>query len=142
MEYVRNVIKKMLEGYSKNPYGLLRKYLKLPRPTEIWKNVPDKWGIWQILLYADLALAVPLGYAQKPMSIVNTIIGLLILLEIKQVASGGIVIIAGVILFFLLLIAGHLAITMGLIKRGAELQNSQNTDLIEIRDNVRKLLNK
>ena len=63
-----------------------------------------------------------------------------VLLEVKQVASGGIVIIAGLILFFLLLIAGHIAVVMGLIKRSAELQNSQNSDLIEIRDNVRKLL--
>ena len=130
----------ILGGYSKNLYGVLRKYLKLPRPPEIWRNVPDKWTFWQILLYADMILSVPLGYAQKPMSIVNTIIGLLILLEVKQVASGGIVIIAGLILFFLLLIAGHIAVVMGLIKRSAELQNSQNSDLIEIRDNVRKLL--
>ena len=33
-----------------------------------------------------------------------------------------------------------MGIVGGLIKRGAELQNSQNTDLMEIRDNLRKLL--
>src|SRR3990167_8698260 len=99
MEYVRNVIKKMLEGYSKNPYGILRKYLKLPRPTDIWKNVPDKWGAWQILLYADMALATPMGYAQKPMSIINTIIGVMILFEVKKMASSGTVIIIGILLF-------------------------------------------
>ena len=129
----------MLEGYSKNVYGLLRKYLKLPRPNEIWKNVPNKWGAWQVLLYADMALSVPLGYGMKPVSIFNTIVGLLILFQLNDLPATPLIIF-GVVLFFTLLIAGHLAIVMGFIKRGTELQNSQNTDLIEIRDNVRELL--
>ena len=129
----------MLEGYSKNVYGLLRKYLKLPRPNEIWKNVPNKWGAWQVLLYADMALSVPLGYGMKPMSIFNTIVGLLILFQLNDLPATPLIIF-GVVLFFTLLIAGHLAIVIGFIKRGTELQNSQNTDLIEIRDNVRELL--
>ena|SRR3990167_1851680 len=139
MGFVRNVIRKMLEGYSKNLYGLLRKYAKLPRPDEIWKDSPNKWGVWQILLYGDMALSVPLGYGMKPMSIFNTIVGLLILFKLEELPTTPLIIF-GVVLFFTLLIAGHLAIAMGFIKRGAELQNSQNTDLIEIRDNVRKLL--
>src|SRR3990167_10204965 len=129
----------MLEGYSKNLYGLLRKYLKLPRPDEIWKNTPNKWGAWQVFLYADMALSLPLAYAGKPLSIFNTIVGLLILFKLEELPTTPLIIL-GVVLFFTLLIAGHLAIAMCFIKRGAELQNSQNTDLIEIRDNLRKLL--
>src|SRR3990167_7999689 len=129
----------MLEGYSKNLYGFLRKYAKLPRPDEIWKNVPNKWGLWQMLLYADMSLSLPLGYAQKPVSIFNTIVGLLILFKLNDLPTTPLIIF-GVVLFFFLLILGHIGIVAGLIKRGAELQNSQNTDLIEIRDNVRKLL--
>jgi len=129
----------MLEGYSKNLYGLLRKYLKLPRPDEIWKNVPNRWGAWQILLYGDMALSLPLAYAGKPISIFNTIVGLLILFKLNDLPTTPLIIF-GIVLFFVLLIVGHIGIATGLIKRGAELQNSQNTDLMEIRDNVRKLL--
>ena len=129
----------MLEGYSKNIYGLLRKYLKLPRPDEIWKNVSNKWGAWQVLLYADMALSLPLAYAGKPISIFNTIVGLLILFKLNDLPTAPLIIF-GIVLFFVLLIVGHIGIATGLIKRGAELQNSQNTDLMEIRDNVRKLL--
>ena len=129
----------MLEGYSKNLYGLLRKYLKLPRPDEIWKNVPNKWGLWQGLLYGDMALSLPFAYAGKPISIFNTIVGLLILFKLNDLPTTPLIIF-GIVLFFVLLIVGHIGIATGLIKRGAELQNSQNTDLMEIRDNVRKLL--
>ena len=129
----------MLEGYSKNLYGLLRKYLKLPRPDEIWKNTPNKWGAWQVFLYADMALSLPLAYAGKPISIFNTIVGLLILFKLNDLPTTPLIIF-GIVLFFVLLIVGHIGIATGLIKRGAELQNSQNTDLMEIRDNVRKLL--
>ena len=139
MGYVRNAIKRMLEGYSKNLYGLLRKCLKLPRPDEIWKNVPNKWGTWQILLYGDMALSLPLAYAGKPISIFNTIVGLLILFKLNDLPTAPLIIF-GIVLFFFLLIVGHVGIVGGLIRRGAELQNSQNTDLMEIRDNVRKLL--
>ena len=129
----------MLEGYSKNLYGLLRKYLKLPRPDEIWKNTPNKWGAWQVFLYADMALSLPLAYAGKPISIFNTILPLLILFKLNDLPTTPLIIF-GIVLFFVLLIVGHIGIATGLIKRGAELQNSQNTDLMEIRDNLRKLL--
>ena len=130
----------MLEGYSKNLYGLLRKYTKLPRPNEIWRSVPNRWTFKLAYFYANMALSESMSHAQKPMSIFNTIVGLLILFELKQIAPAWILVIVGIALFLGLLIVGHTLIAIGFLKQQAELKVNNEPDLLEIRNNVRKLM--
>ncbi len=81
-----------------------------------------------------------MGHATKPMSIVNTIVGFLILFELKQIASTGIVAIFGVIVFFLFIIGGHVLFVIGFIRRSNELHISQNEPIMDIRKNTEKIL--
>lgn len=127
------------EGYSKNIYGALRKYAKLPRPTEVWRNVPDKWTLKFIYLYVDLALSQSLSVAMKPMSIFNTIVGLLILFKLSGLSNAPLIIF-GVLLLFALLIFGHVLLTSGFAKQQSELSFTQSPDTIEMRDNIRILV--
>lgn|SRR3990167_9715436 len=129
----------MKGGYSKNLYGFLRKYIKLPRPSEIWRNIPDKWTPKLMYFYADMALANALSFAMKPVSIFNTIVGVLILFKLNNLPISPLIVM-GVVIFFGALVVGHIMIVEGFMKQQAELTNSQSPDLVEMRDNIRKLM--
>ena len=125
----------------KTPYDFLRKYIKLPRPIEIWRDVPNKWTPKLIYFYGNMALGESLGQIHKPISVFNTIVGILILFKLEGIASSEIIISIGVLIFFFLLIAGHALLASGFIKQQAELSMYQVPDIIEIRDNLRNLVN-
>ena len=89
-------------------YHIARTLFKLPRPNEIWEGAENSWTLERFYQYADTCFSEGMSHATKPFGIVNTIVGFLVLFEVKDVASTGWVILVGSLLFFAPLILGHI----------------------------------
>jgi len=131
----------MSEGYSKNLYGLLRKYLKLPRPTEIWgEKVGNKWSPRLVYFYGRLAFGAAMGHLSMPKALLDTAIMFLVLFEVKEIATTWLLVLIGTSIIFAILSVGHILTVNDFIKQENQLAISQSPDMIEIRDNVREIM--
>lgn len=116
-----------------NLYRLVRKVVKLPRPNEIWGNeIRNSWRPYTIYLYFRMCMNQTLSHVGAVMGLFNTIVGLLILFELKDIASPKTVILGGLALFLFILALGHTIVAVGIMKKETMLLNSQNPEIREI----------
>ena len=118
-------------------YHLARTILKLPRPNEIWEGTENRWNVWTGLLYFRYASGTLLGWAGMFLGLIQTIgiygdkLGIEGWWGYLSWFSIG---------FFLIFLAGHTLVVLGVLKKENTLTQSQNKEFIEIRDNTRKIL--
>lgn len=134
MEYF-NVIK-----MKNNLYIFLRRIVKLPRPNEVWGGkIENKWTLANFYLYLKYCISYALSHVGLIFGVAGTVISFSTWLAVKGYQNINV----PLMLFFgilLIAIGGHILITLGMVKRENNLTQSQNEEILEIRNNTRKIL--
>lgn len=117
---------------------LLQLIFRLPRPNMIWGNkVENNWNLMTAYLYIRYIFNAGSGQVYGVWNIVQSSLLLYVAFSNKTLAV--VVAVCGVLSFFVI---GHILVIIGFQKKEANLANSQNPDLMEIKADVKKILQK
>ena len=118
-------------------YSFARQVFKFPRPNEIWGNVENKWGLFNILLYIKFAIGHLSSWIGFAFGLVQTILLLGIVTKQTNLWVLGITILFGALIMF---VAGHILIVLGTMKREGNLAASQNEPTLKLLENTEEIL--
>ena len=125
-----------------NIYRFLRKVIRLPRPNEIWgERVDNKWSFSKFYLYLKYCISYALSHIGLVFGVAGTVISFSTWLAVKGYQGINVPLMIGLGVMFIAL-AGHVLIVLGMVKKENNLTQSQNEELLEIRDNTREILKK
>lgn len=123
-----------------NIYHVARKVFKLPRPNEVWgEQAMNVWNPLNLYLYSKFAFSSALSHVGIVLGVLQTV--LMFSIKFEAWGIGGPLAVAlltggGILSLFLI---GHILFVFGVIKRENTMTQSQNKELMEIKQAVKEI---
>ena len=115
---------------------ILQLIFRMPRPNMIWGNkVENNWNLMTGYLYMRYIFNAGSGQVYGVWNIIQS--SLLLYVAFSNKTDAIVVAVVGVLSFF---VVGHILVVIGFQKKEANLANSQNPDLMEIKNDVKEIL--